>query len=225
MDIHSLRKVLEKQERVVFSLNDLSKITGQSKKIMTVYVNRMCKKNLLFKIKKNSYSISDDVFVVASQLYFPSYLGLSTSLYLNNILSQVVDKIYVVYPRQKKKLKIFGTEIVFFKLNPKLLFGYKKIKKEDSFIFISDIEKTLIDYLLLNNKLDVELIKDILVKSDILKLEEYLKKINKEHLVRKVGYFLDLLKIKHNLKPLTKTIYFINKSKNKKFIKEWGLYV
>ena len=182
-------------------------------------------KSLLFKIEKNKFSKTKDIFIIASQLISPSYLGLTSSLYLQNEFSQIINNIDILTSKQKKKIKIFDTEINFIKIKPFLIFGYKKIKKENSYIFISDLEKTLIDSLLKHMK--IINILEIIKKTDIKKLLDYTKKINKEVLTRKIGFLLDLAKIKHSLNRTTKTIYKFNpqvKQKGK-FNNKWFLYV
>jgi len=227
MNLYEIKAKLLNQEKIVFSLNELARIIGKSKNIAGVYANRMCKKKLLYKIEKNKFSVSEDVFVISSQLIFPSYLGLTTSLYFQDFMPQIIDKIYVITSKQKKKIKVFGTDIIFIKIKPKLLFGYKKIKKTDSFIFISDLEKTIIDCLLYPRYCRLNILLDLLKKADINNLKYYLSLLNSERINRKIGYLLDILNIKHNLKRKTNTIYKFNSSKKfkGKFNNKWFLYI
>lgn len=227
MNLYEIKYRLENQERAVFSLNELSRIIGKPKAISVVYASRMLKKGLLFKIEKNKFSTSEDIFVTASQLAFPSYIGLSSSLYLQNLLSQVINSVYVLSPKQVKNKKILGTKVIFVKISPKLMFGYKKIKKENSFIFISDLEKTIIDCLLYPRYCRVGGILGPLKRADAEKLEYYLSKADKEVLNRKIGFLLDFLGRKHGIKRKTKTVYKLNpKIKRKgKFNSKWFLYI
>jgi len=225
MNLYQIKQMLDEKEKAVFSLNEIARIIKKPKNITSVYLNRMCNKSLLFKIEKNKFSKTKDIFIIASQLISPSYLGLTSSLYLQNEFSQIINNIDILTSKQKKKIKIFDTEINFIKIKPFLIFGYKKIKKENSYIFISDLEKTLIDSLLKHMK--IINILEIIKKTDIKKLLDYTKKINKEVLTRKIGFLLDLAKIKHSLNRTTKTIYKFNpqvKQKGK-FNNKWFLYV
>ncbi len=227
MNLYEIRGKLEKQERAVFGLNEISRIIEKPKNISAVYANRMVKKGLLFKLEKNKFSVSEDIFVIASQLTFPSYLGLTTSLYLNNELSQIIDKIYVLSPKKKRKMKILGNEVIFIKINPKIIFGYKKVKKENSYIFISDIEKTIIDCILLNKYCNTLVILNALKKADTKKIEYYLSIIKKESLNRKIGFLLDYLEIEHSIKKRKKTIYKLNPSRKikGKYNNKWRMYI
>ena len=227
MNLYEIKETLGEQEKAVFSLNEIARIIRKPKNITAVYLNRMCRKNLLFKIERNKFSKTRDIFVIASQLIYPSYLGLTTSLYLQNEFSQIINKIYVFTSRQKKKIKVFDAEINFIKVKPKFMFGYKKIKKEDSFVIISDFEKTMIELILFQNYSRVSNLLELIKKSDIVKLLDYAKIIKKEVLTRKVGFLLDLAKINHDLKRKTKTIYKFNPRRKEKgkFNNKWFLYI
>lgn len=227
MNLYEIKQILHEKEKAIFSLNEIARIIGKPKNIASVYLNRMCKKKLLFKLEKNKYSKTKDPFILASQLIYPSYLGLTTSLYLQNEFSQVIDKIFVLTPKQKKKINLFQTEISFIKMKSSLMFGYKKIKKEDSYIFISDLEKTIIDSLLYPKYIRINNALELIKKSNKEKLIEYANLTKKEVIIRKIGFLLDMEKIPHRLKRRTKTIYKFNpqiKEKGK-FNNKWFLYI
>lgn len=227
MNLYEIKEKLKKQEKSVFNLNEISRITGKKKSIVSIYINRMQKKGWLFKLEKNKISITKDIFVVSSQLTFPSYLSLTTSLYLHNIIPQVIDKIYMITPKKKKKTEVFSTKVFFIKTSPKMMFGYRKIKKGEGFIFIADLEKTIIDCLLFLRYCRINDVVEAIKQADIEKLGNYLFMLKKESAIRRCGYLLDLLKIKHNLKKKTKTIYKLNPSSKKKgkFNNKWYLYI
>ncbi|MEK6936260.1 MAG: hypothetical protein AABW67_05710 [Nanoarchaeota archaeon] len=227
MNLYEIKQRLEEQEKAVFSLNEITRIIRKSKNITSVYLNRMCKKKFLFKIEKNKFSKTKDIFVIASQLIYPSYLGLTTSLYLQDEFSQIINKIYILTTKQKKKMKILDTEIKFIKIKPISMFGYKKIKKENSFIFVSDLERTIIDVILFQNYSRISNLLGLIKKSDTERLLDYTRIINKEVLIRKIGFLLDSAKINHNLKRKTKTIYKYNPGRKEKgkFNNKWFLYI
>jgi len=227
MQLYEIKQILDEKEKAVFSLNEIARIIGKPKNIACVYLNRMYKKNLLFKIEKNKFSRTRDIFVIASQLTFPSYLGLTTSLYLQNEYSPIINKLYILTPKQKKKINVFDTEINFIRVAPSLMFGYKKIKKENSYILISDMEKTIIDSILYQRYTRITNQIELIKNADIDKLLDYTKKIDKEILTRKIGFLLDLAGIHHDLKVNTKTIYKFNSGITQKgtFNNKWRLYV
>jgi len=227
MNLYEIKSKLDEKEKAVFSLNEIARIIEKPKNLAAVYLNRMHKKGLLFKIEKNKFSKTKDIFIIASQLISPCYLGLNSSLYLHNEFSQVINQLDIITSKQKKKINVFGAEIRFIKINPNFMFGYEKIKKENSFIFMSNLEKTIIDILLHPRYARITNLLELVKKSNHSLLLEYTKFINKEVLTRKIGFLLDLAGIKNSLKKKTKTIYKFNpliKEKGK-FNNKWFLYV
>jgi len=108
-----------------------------------------------------------------------------------------------------------------------MMFGYKKIDKENSFIFIADLEKVIIDCLSFQRYSMISYLLKALAKADINKLEEYAERLNKEVINRKLGYLLDLVGRKHRFKRKTKTSYKLNSAikRKGKFNKKWYLYL
>jgi len=66
---------------------------------------------------------------------------------LHNILDQIINNVDIATPIRKKTLIFNSTVLKFHYVKPDLMFGYKKIKKDNSYIFLADIEKTIIDIL------------------------------------------------------------------------------
>jgi predicted transcriptional regulator of viral defense system len=227
MALYTITGELAKMERAVFTVIDIARVGNVSKKSASVYINRMLKKKLLFRIEKNKVSITDDHFIVASQIILPAYLSLTTALYLLNAIQQVVDKVYVITTRQKKSKEVFGVKTHFIKVDSNLMFGYSKVRKGNSFIMLADIEKTILDCLYFQRYCSLQYLCEALKKADIVKLESYVKRFKKESVTRRLGYLLDLVGIKHNLKRKTNTPHKLNPLKRDKgkFNKKWYLYI
>ncbi len=227
MNLYEIKELLKKNEKEIFTINEFSRLLNLKKEIAYIYAHRMMKKNLLIKIEKNKYSLTDDPFIIASQLIFPSYISLTSAFYLHNVMQQVIDKIYILTSRQKKQLKTNSLNIQFIKVQPRLMFGYKRIKKGNSFIMLADLEKAILDSLLFLRYCRLPLIIEALKKAKVQKLESYLSLIKNEVLTRRIGYLFDSLRIKHHLKRKNNIIYKLNPSLKKKgsFDKKWYLYV
>ncbi len=225
MNIYEIKQKLESYEKAIFKLNEISRIIGMSKEKTNIYLNRMLNKDLLFKVERNKYATTKDIFVIASQLITPSYLGLSSSLYLQGYFSQTIDKLLVITSIQKKNINVLDTEIIFIKTKPSFVFGYKKVKKENSVIFVSDLEKTIIDSLLFTKHISGVDFLDLIKNADHEKLINYTKEIDKEVLTRRIGYLLDAAGVEHDLERETKTIYqFDPKQEKRQLNKKWLLY-
>lgn len=227
MHLYEIKEQLKKKEKAVFTVNEIARIINRDKKIVSVYINRMLKKGLIYRIEKNKISISDDPFIVASQLVFPSYISLNSALYLHNAIQQVIDRIYILTTRKRKSLYFENTKIEFINIKPKFLFGYKKIKKGDSFIMLADLEKAIIDCIRFLRYSNIKDVKNALKNANIKKLEDYINIANSEVIKRRIGYLLDMINKKHSLKRKTNVVYKLNPIIKKKdnFNNKWYLYI
>ena len=227
MNLHEIKELLKKSEKSVFKINEISRITGIKKNIVSVYVNRMLGKKLIFKVERNKVSLTDDPFIISSQLIFPSYISFISALYIYGYISQTIDKIYVVSPKKRKKSNFLDNEINFIKFDPKMMFGYKRISKSDGFIFIADLEKTVIDCLYKQSYCRLNYLIPVLKDCNIEKIKEYAKRLNIESINRRLGYLFDLIEKKHSFKRESNTTYKLNATikKKGKFNKKWYLYI
>ncbi len=227
MNLYQIKQRLTKQEKSVLTTNEIARILNIKKEIASVYINRAKKKGLIYKIERKKISLTNDPFIVASQLIYPVYISLTSALYLHNLIPQVINSIYLLSPKKRKPIRIFNTDIIFINVNPKFMFGYRKIKKGNSFIMLADLEKTIIDCINFVRYCRLNYLLPAIKKADIKKLESYLLILNKESLNRRIGYLLDLVKIKHNIKRNGIVVYKLNPTIKKKgdFNKKWYLYI
>lgn len=227
MNLYEIKELLSKQEKAVFSINEIARLLNIKKTVTYVYVNRIIRKKLLFKIERNKVSTSDDPFIVSSQLTFPSFISLTSALYLHNVMPQIIDRIYIITTRKKESLRIFDTNITFVNVKPEFMFGYKKIKKGKSFVMIADLEKTIIDCLKFPRYCRLYYVVKAFEKADVKKIEKYISILNNEVIARRIGFLLDILKKNHSLKRKTNIVYKLNPSikKKGKFNKKWYLYI
>lgn len=72
--------------------------------------------------------------------------------------------------------KIFENNVILKRIKSKYLFGFDFINYRDFFIPVSDIEKTLIDFLYFKEKISREIIKELMKRINKKKMYEYLKK-------------------------------------------------
>ena len=152
---------------------------------------------------------------------------MTTALYLHNKIEQIINKIYIITTIARKPLKINGMEIVFVKTSRENMYGYKRVKKENSFIMLGDLEKTIIDCIDHMKYIPINYMIQAIKESDPIILQNYAEKSGKEGLIRRLGYLMDILNIKNRLKIKTKNIYKLNpKIKTKgKFNNKWHLYI
>lgn len=110
-------------------------------------------KGYLTKLANNYYVFADkpaDDLVLKDiycRLYSPSYVGLESALSYYNFIPEAVFQQVGVTTRRNK---VIGTRIGDFcyrSIKPALFFGYDVAELQDTRFFISDPEKTLLDFL------------------------------------------------------------------------------
>ena len=192
-----------------------------------LFVHRLIKSKKLKRITKSRYTTSEDIFLIASNLYFPGYISfLSASAYYG-YTEIIPQRIYIVTAHDHKKIDFEKYSLYFVKLNP--VWGYKQDKEG---IFIADTEKLLIDVFLKPNYMgnfnEIENIFRNISSIDREKLKNYLKRINSNKIYRQVGYMLeqhqriDIL----DLFPINKNYYSLNPfQRGKKLNKKWRLFI
>lgn len=210
MNLYEINEKLKKSRRAVFTINEVKKYTGLSGSVARVYIHRMVKKGILYKVERNKYANSKNIFVIASQLAEPCYISFMSGLYLHQLLDQIVNIAQVVLPRHKKSFNSFQ----FVQFTPKRFFGYRWVKYENSYINLGELEKILLDMLYLPRYGRIVYVYNALENCDIKKLIAYAKRMGSEAVTKRLGYLLELrgyktdlwkgLRNKHKLNPLIK---------------------
>lgn len=226
----SLERVLmrlRQSSTAVFTITDLRRITGWSRETAYVYLNRMVKKGLVNKVEKGRFTVYDDPFLVSTQLTYPSYISFLSALFLHGKTTQTINEILVATPRRKRSVEAFGMRIRFVKLNPRLIFGFKKVRKGNSFISLAELEKAIVDSLYLPRYCPLSETFNALRDADVEKVLEYASRFQREAVNRRLGYMLSLLGVKSNLAVRSKTPYKLNPAIKAlgKFDSKWRLYV
>ncbi|MEM2123633.1 MAG: hypothetical protein QXE79_08375 [Candidatus Bathyarchaeia archaeon] len=230
LSVANMMKILSKLEKsslAVFTISDLQKIIGKSEKIAYVYLNRMLKRGLIHKIEGGKFTIYEDPFLISTQLVYPSYISFLSAIFLHGKTTQTVNEILVATSRKKGGLDVFGMRVKFVRVNPKFMFGFRRIEKGGSYIFLADLEKAIIDSLYLPRYCPLSEIFNALKDADVEKLLEYASILGVESINRRVGYMLELLGAKTDLKVRGRTPYKLNpviKSYGK-FDSKWRLYI
>lgn len=174
MQLYQIRDLAIASNRAVYSTQQLSNLISKSKAISTVYLSRLVKKKLATRILKGTISFIDDSFVVATQLVEPSYISLNSALLFHEIIQQVPKAIECV--TSKKSLRYDNLGITYHKIPRNLLFGYKRHNRSNSYVFVAEPEKAIIDGIYLN----------VYSKKD---LEEFTPKLSRSRLLEFVKEF------------------------------------
>lgn len=170
MNLYEIKKRLENTNLPVFTTRDIARFANLEYKQAIVYISRMVEKDILKHISKGVYALDDDPFAVASFLFPNSYISFNSALYIHKVINQVPFEVQVVTPvRTNRKLQ--GISFVCF---PKeKIFGFGKIRYKNTWIYVADLEKAIVDIVYKNKHIDLDLIE----KADSKKLQEYARKM------------------------------------------------
>ncbi|MBO3833305.1 MAG: hypothetical protein FGF51_08020 [Candidatus Brockarchaeota archaeon] len=227
MDLERVLMRLRESSLAVFTLTDLRRLTGTSRETAYVYLNRMLKRGLIHKVEKGKFTVYSDPFLVSTQLVYPSYISFLSALFLYGKTTQTINEILVATPKGKRSMESFGMRIRFVRLDPRLIFGFKKVKKGDSFILLAELEKAVVDSLYLPRYCPMSEVFLALKDVNVEKTLEFASKFGVEAVNRRLGYMLDLLGVKADLTIKSKTPYKLNPANKAlgKFDSKWRLYV
>lgn len=175
LSLYRIRDLALKSKRAVFSIQQLANLIGKSKTVASVYSYRLVKKGLVKRLLSGKISFSDDEYVIASQLIEPSYISLYSALLFHNVISQVPKDIECVTTRNSIRYASLG--IVYHKIPPSLFYGYTKYGKGNSYIFVAEPEKALIDCVYLN-AISQNQARELLNKMNRKRLEDFVKRYN-----------------------------------------------
>lgn len=225
--LYQIHDSLRKTGIYVFTIKDIGMIGRIESSTAWVYTNRMLEKGMLKRIEKGKYSIGDDPFIIASQLIFPSYISFLPALYMHGLTEQTVSRILVASPKRKKPINVFGNNVVFVHLPPSMMFGYGKVKKENSIIMLADPEKAVVDILYKPEFGPISYIADLIKQLDAKKLENYALNTGSEAVIRRTGFLMDLAGLQHSLKCSSYNSYKLNPRVRRKgkFDNKWKLYI
>jgi len=218
MNYFSLRNYLEEIGLEIFTLNDVVKISEQKKEVVKSTLTRLVKQEKLFRLKPNYYSLRkiENKFLF-QKLYPNTYIGLHSALEYYGTTTQRFNNLDIVTKKTLKKQIIENIEIDFHKMKNELFFGFKKIPFNNTEVFISNIEKTIIDCTIFSSKVYLSDINEFIrVSKEILNRElilNYLQKIDSSTLNKRVGYLFKLngidlngLKINNKYERLNKNL-------------------
>jgi predicted transcriptional regulator of viral defense system len=188
--------LMKKLERMpVFRVQDIERICRCERAYARVILNRLKEKRLIKRVAENVYTTKDHIFVIASNIIYPCYISFWSASYFLGYTEQIVNTIQVAVTLRKKSIEFENYRIKFIKLEE--FFGYKKIKTEEGNIFLVEDEKLLIDVFLRPNACgnfgEIEKIYEN-AKVNKEKIVKYLKRVNRQTVIKRVGYLLEKTK-------------------------------
>lgn len=181
-----LRFFKQHTQKKLFSLADLSQLTGEDKSSLYVQLNRVVKAGL---VKRVAYRWYENPFAhptleeISMILRYPSYLSMEYALSKQGILSQAVYTLTLVTTKLPYTYKTEGVTYEYHQIHKNLFWGYK----EEGVVKVAEPEKALLDFIYIRYAKNRDM-SDAMVKSlfddmdvgefDFKKLHTYSKKFS-----------------------------------------------
>ncbi len=190
--IELLRKL---QSRPVFRVQDIERIRMCERSYAKLVLHRLKEKGLIKRVTRNVYTTKDDIWVVASNIALPCYISFWSASYFLGYTEQIVNTIQLATTFRKNSINFEGYTIKFIPMEH--FFGFRKIRTENGEIFMVESEKLLIDSFLKPRECgNFDEIVKIYENAEISeeKVVEYLKRVNRQSIVKRVGYLLEKIR-------------------------------
>jgi len=146
-----LMKILERINKPFYSIADIEKITGVSRKSIYVTLNRLVEKGILERIGTGIYRLFTakvSVEKIAGSLYMPNYLSFESALSRYGILNLVPYTLTFATSRKTKRSVIEGRDVEFRQVKKDLFWGYQM----QGGIYVARPEKAFLDLVYLASR-------------------------------------------------------------------------
>ncbi len=185
-------ELLEKlRSKALFRMQDIERIGDCKGAYAKLILNRLKQRGLIRKIRRNTYTTKDNIFLISSNIVYPSYISFWSASYFLGYTEQILNTVQIATTRKAAPIEFEGYRIKFIPL--KALFGYKKIRTNEGDIFVAEDERLLIDCFLRPNECGnfdeiIKIFENAKVDED--KVVKYLKIVGNSNVIKRVGYLL-----------------------------------
>ncbi len=153
----------------------------------------------------NNFYIFSNIFLndsilkqIANKIYSPSYIALESALSYYNLIPEAVFQVKSITTKKTKKIQNDIANFSYQTIKNSLFFGYSLKEESHNTFFISDPEKTILDFLYFNPHLTSEndfealrLNQDVFQEIICLtRLHNYLDLFNHQRLAKSLKTFL-----------------------------------
>ncbi|MBU3907420.1 MAG: hypothetical protein KKA64_04190 [Nanoarchaeota archaeon] len=174
--LEKIRALFEKSPAVDFK--SLERIIGKTKNsnYAKLLVHNLLKKGKIKKIGKGIYTKHDEISLAVFS-FKPAYLGLQSALSHHRIWEQETIPVIITAKKVRRGVRsVMGRNILLRNINKKYFFGLEYMEEGNFYLPYSDLEKTFIDMVVFNQKIDEDALKKIKKKINKRKLLNYLKR-------------------------------------------------
>ncbi|MFW6159955.1 MAG: type IV toxin-antitoxin system AbiEi family antitoxin domain-containing protein [Acidobacteriota bacterium] len=242
--------LLEAENQKVVSAEKAMELLGISRMHAYNLLKNMRRKGALDRVKSNlfvripSHIVHDkgkyveDPILVGKHLTKPYFFSYYSALYLHGLSQQPASHFHLSTTNHIQNVDYYG--IVFHPviLTKKRFFGFKVIKYREENVFVSDLERTIVDVM---NRPEYaggyeEVIRSFqdMEKADWKRLLKYIDRMGEKILINRIGFVFDMLEefidvadefLKELEKRLSDNIYYFEKNRKGAYIKKWKIIV
>jgi len=163
---------------LVFDFNSIERIVDKTKEASyaKLVVYNLLKSGKIFKVRKGVYTKHSESYL-AVFAFNPAYLGLQSALSFQGVSEQETIPVILTIKKVRRGIRnAIGSNILFSNIDKANFFGFDLQKEGSFYLPYSDIEKTIIDMIVFNQKISKDTIKKIKRKINKKRLEAYLGK-------------------------------------------------
>ncbi|MFA5020333.1 MAG: hypothetical protein WC533_04505 [Candidatus Pacearchaeota archaeon] len=174
--LEKIESLFEKSPVVDFK--SIERIVGKTKNsnYAKLLVYNLLKKGKIKKIGKGFYSVHNEISLVVFS-FKPAYLGLQSALSYHKIWGQETIPVVITTKKVRRGVRsLMGRNVMIRNIDKKYFFGFEHVMEGDFYLPYSDLEKTFIDMVVFNQKIDDDALKNIQKEIDKSKLNNYLKR-------------------------------------------------
>jgi len=203
---------LEWEEKKTVSVREIQKRLKCSLGYASWLAHNLSKKGWLKSFAKGQYVLIPadrgpkgilevNPYLIAGTLKKPYFLAYRFACNYHGLLTQVPSVVHIATSCKRRPLRVKKTRFEFVTLSPKRFFGFQEGSAFGEKIFVSDLERTVLDALdraeLVGGiESAARVLSHAAKKLNYSKLLDYLKKMNDSALARRLGYLSELLNIK-----------------------------
>ena len=171
--LDQLNQLLDNSPVVDFA--SIQRLVGK-KDYAKVLISNLLKKKKIYKLGKGCYTKHQEVSLSVF-CFKPAYLGLQNALSYHRIWEQETIPVILTVKKTRRGIRtILDSNVLVRHIDKKYFFGFEYVKEGQFYIPYSDLEKTSIDMVVFNLKIDKEVLKILKKRIDPKKLKQYLKK-------------------------------------------------
>lgn len=161
----------------VFTMRDVRVFFGTSlgSAYSNLLLHNFLKRGELHRVAKGVYTFCEEMQVVGSA-FQPYYYGLQDALSLHDLWEQETNPVVVTPRNVRSGIRVFlGNNYLVKRISRRMFFGFSSFRYHDSWINLSDLEKTLIDFVYFKQPISEDVLGELKPRLDRKKLSSYLK--------------------------------------------------